>query len=187
MRISIDYDGVLCHTPFGRLAVHAPGGVPDLPDDYARCYDEPVRPNPLRVGVEYARFAWRRMEPEAAPLLRDMLAAGHEVWIVTGRSVDGERLIAGWLRRSGLAGSVGLRMAPPGLRPAQHKLATAKLLAIGVHLDDDPRTAHYLAEHGVPRVYLLDREHIDAVAPMPRGLAIVRSLAEFKAALKPEN
>ncbi len=182
MRISIDYDGVLCPTPFGRLAVHAPGGVAELPPDYAARYSAAPRPHPLRLVVECARFAWRPMAPEAAPVLRE-LARDHEVYVVTGRSEAGRALIARWLRRAGLADRVGLRMAPPGLRPAQHKLAVCKMLGIDVHVDDDPRTAYYLAERGVPRVYLLDHAGAHGDAPRPPRLALVRSLVEVMRSL----
>ncbi|MHB8375928.1 MAG: hypothetical protein ACYDEB_03120, partial [Dehalococcoidia bacterium] len=161
----------------GRLAVHAPGGVAELPADYAAHYAARVRGNPLRLAIEWARFGWRRMAPDAAPVLRE-LAREHEVYVVTGRSEAGRALIARWLRRAGLADRVGLRMAPPGLRPAQHKLAVSKMLGIDTHVDDDPRTAYYLAEHGVPRVYLLDHAGAYGAAPRPPRLALARSLVE---------
>lgn len=183
MRISIDFDGVLCHTPFGRLAVHAPGGVPELPADYAQLYEAAAPGGPLRLAVEYARFAWRRMDPRAEPLLRD-LAKTHDVTIVTGRSTSGEVLVTRWLRRTGLDERVGLRMAPPGLRPAQHKLATARILGIDAHLDDDPRTADYLAEYGVRHVYLLDHAGLESEAGAPPpNLQVVCSLDEFANAI----
>jgi hypothetical protein len=183
MRISIDFDGVLCHTPFGRLAVHAPGGVPELPDNYAELYESAPPGGPLRLLVEYARFAWRRMDPRAESLLRD-LSSLHEVAIVTGRSVAGEALITRWLRRTGLDTRVALRMAPPGLWPAQHKLATARMLNVDAHLDDDPRTAHYLAGHGVPHVYLLNHAGLEEhAASHPAGLEVVRTLADFANAI----
>jgi hypothetical protein len=178
MRISIDFDGVLCPTPFGRLAVHAPGGVPDLPPDYADHYDTPPRRNPLRLAVECGRFGWRRMAPDAADVLR-RLSGDNELYIVTGRSVQGTALIARWLRRTGLRDDVALRMAPPGLRPAQHKLAVASLAHIDAHIDDDPRTAYYLAENGVPRVYLLDHAGAHGDTALPQNITLVRSLHEF--------
>ncbi len=184
MRISFDFDGVLCLTPFGRLATHAPGGVAELPDGYERLYDAPARTQPLRLALEYARFGWRRMDPDATPVLRE-LTAKHEVYIVTGRSEAGLALLSRWLRRRGLADHVGVRMAPPGLRPPQHKLAIARMLGIDAHIDDDPRTAHYLAEHGVPAVYLLDRKGRAAAASMPANLMVVRSLREFASAMAP--
>ncbi|HEX5480395.1 MAG TPA: hypothetical protein VFY79_11820 [Dehalococcoidia bacterium] len=183
MRISIDFDGVLCHTPFGRMATRAPGGVPELPEGYAALYDAPSRPRRLRLGLEYVRFGWRRMDPRAQPVLR-ALSEQHEVTIVTGRSIAGEALVARWLRRTGLDARVGLRMAPPGLRPPQHKLAVARILGIDAHLDDDPRTAHYLAEHGVAHVYLLDRAGLHASdAELPANLRVVRALDEFADAI----
>ncbi|MBF6600688.1 MAG: hypothetical protein IVW36_09270 [Dehalococcoidia bacterium] len=181
MRISVDFDGVLCLTPFGRLATHAPGGVAELPAEFERLYDAPRRTRPLRLLVEYARFGWRRMDAEATPVLRQLVAT-HEVYVVTGRSEAGLALLSRWLRRSGLDGRVGVRMAPPGLRPAQHKLAVARMLTIDAHIDDDPRTAHYLAVHDVPAVYLLDRARRTAAATeLPAHLRIVRSLREFAA------
>ncbi|MDP9238478.1 MAG: hypothetical protein M3P30_13975 [Chloroflexota bacterium] len=179
MRIGFDFDGVLCLTPFGRLAVHAPAPVPDLPPDYEALYSA-VRPsNPLRLGVEYLRFGWRRMAPDAAQVLRD-LSDGNEIYIVTGRSVAGEPLIRRWLRRNGIDDKIaGVRMAPPGLRPAQHKLATARMLGIEAQIDDDPRTAYHLAEHGVPHVFLFDHAGAHGDAPLPPRLRLVRSLREF--------
>jgi len=183
MRIGFDFDGVLCLTPFGRLAVHAPSEVPDLPADYEALYRRPQLRNPLRLAIEYLRFGWRRMSPEAAAVLRD-LSARHEVYIVTGRSVAGEPLIRRWLRSRGLDGAVsGVEMAPPGLRPSQHKLARARILGIEAQIDDDPRTAYYLAEHGVPRVFLLDHARAHGDAPLPPRLALVHSIREFASAL----
>jgi len=183
MRISFDFDGVLCPTPFGRLAVHAPGGVPELPSDYASRYDAAAPANPLRLAVECARFAWRRMAPDAADVL-GRLGKGNELYIVTGRSVQGAAIVSRWLRRAGMQDSVALRMAPPGLRPAQHKLATARIAGIDAHIDDDPRTAYYLAEHGVPRVYLLDHAGAHGEHALPANITLVRSLREFVEAVE---
>lgn len=186
MRISFDFDGVLCLTPFGRLAVHEPRPVPALPAGYEALYEHEARAHPLRLLVEYARFGWRRMAPDARDVLRG-LGAAHEVWIVTGRSEQGAPLLRRWLRRHGLDSAVaGVRMAPPGLRPPQHKLATAKMLRIDTHIDDDPRTAYHLAREGVHRVYLLDHAGAHGDTPAPQRLALVRSLREFAEALERE-
>lgn len=179
MRISFDFDGVLCKTPFGRLAVHKPQPVPELPAGYEALYNREPRSNPFRLLLEYARFAWRRMAPDAHEVLRD-LCSHHEVWIVTGRSEAGAPLMHRWLRKHGLDRQVaGVRMAPPGLRPPQHKLATARMLGIDAHIDDDPRTAYHLAREGVQHVYLLDHADAHGDAPIPERLALVRSLREF--------
>jgi uncharacterized HAD superfamily protein len=179
MRIGLDFDGVLCLTPFGRLAVHAPKPVPPLPADYERLYAAPPPASPLRLAVEYARFAWRASAPNAGEVLRE-LSARHELYIVTGRSGAGLPLVRRWLRRRGIEGCVkDVRMAPRGLRPSQHKLATAKVLGIDVHIDDDPRTAYHLARNGVQRVYLLDHAGAHGDAPLPERLTLVRSLREF--------
>lgn len=183
LRISFDFDGVLCLTPFGRMAVHAPSPVDPLPDAYERLYDAPPPGGPLRLGVEYLRFGWRRMAPDAAEILRD-LSPQNEIYIVTGRSAAGESLLRRWLRKRSLDAAIaGIHMAPPGLRPPQHKLATARRLGIDVHIDDDPRTAYHLAEQGVPRVYLLDHAGAHGDVPLPPRLTLVRSLAEFAAAI----
>ena len=179
MRIGFDFDGVLSVTPFGRLAVHAPTPVDPLPDGYERVYDAPADVNPLRLAVEYARFAWRPTARDAAPVLRE-LSASHELYIVTGRSRTGERIVRGWLRRNKLEGCVAdVRMAPPGLRPPQHKLAIAKILGVDAHIDDDPRTAYHLAQNGVERVYLLDHANAHGDTALTPRLAIVRSLRDF--------
>jgi hypothetical protein len=184
MRIALDFDGVLCLTPFGRLAVHAPAPVPDLPPDYEALYKSPPPSNPLRLAVEYLRFGWRRMEPDAPQLLRD-LSRRHEIYVVTGRSAAGEPLIRRWMRRHGIEAEVaGVRMAPLGLRPALHKLATARMLGIDAHLDDDPRTAYYLAENGVEHVYLLDHAGAHGDAPLPPRLHLVRSIRDFEEQLR---
>ncbi len=183
MRVSFDFDGVLCLTPFGRLAVHEPKPVPELPAGYEALYADEPRANPLRLAVEYARFAWRKMAPDAPEVLGD-LCARHDVWIVTGRSEYGAPLMRRWLRKHGLERKIaGVRMAPRGLRPPQHKLATARMLGIEAHIDDDPRTAYHLAREGVPRVYLLDHAGAHGDAPLPGGLALVRTLREFADAL----
>lgn len=183
MRISFDFDGVLCLTPFGRLAVHAPSPVDPLPPDHERLYDAPPPGGALRLAVEYARFGWRRMAPDAATVLRG-LADGNEIYIVTGRSAAGEPLLRRWLRKHGLHDRIaGIHMAPPGLRPPQHKLAIARRLGIGTHIDDDPRTAYHLASEGVPRVFLLDHAGAHGDAAPPARLTLVRSLREFADAL----
>ena len=184
MRIGFDFDGVLCQTPFGRLAVHRPSPVPELPDGYAALYERKCPSNPLRLAFEYLRFGWRADAPDAAAILRE-LAEAHELYIVTGRSCAGEPLLRRWLRAHKLDDRIaGIRMAPPGLQPAQHKLATARSLGIDAHIDDDPRTAYHLAQHGVGRVYLLDHAGAHRDVPLPPHLTLVRSLREFADALE---
>jgi hypothetical protein len=179
MRIGFDFDGVLSVTPFGRFAVHAPRPVADLPADYAALYDTPQPSSALRLAIEYARFGWRRMAPNADAILRE-LSARHELFIVTGRSVAGLALVERWLRQRGLSDAVvAVRMAPRGLRPPQHKLAIARMLALHAHIDDDPRTAYHLAANGVPQVYLLDHAHAHGDAPLPERVTLVRSLRDF--------
>jgi hypothetical protein len=183
MRIGFDFDGVLCMTPFGRLAVHAPSPVPDLPPDYEALYRAATPGGPARLAIEYLRFAWRPMAHDAADVLGD-LSQRNEVYVVTGRSAAGEPLLRRWLRRHGIDGCFkGLRLAPPGLRPAQHKLATARMLGIDAHIDDDPRTAYHLAEHGVEHVFLLDHAGAHGDTPLPPHLTLVRSLRDFAEAL----
>ena len=183
MRIGFDFDGVLCLTPFGRLAVHAPSPVPEFPDGYAALYEQPRSANPLRLAVEYLRFGWRTNAPDAAAVLHEN-ANTHEIYIVTGRSWAGEPLVRRWLRGHKLDDRIaGIRMAPPGLRPAQHKLATARMLGIDAHIDDDPRTAYHLAKNGVERVYLLDHAGAHGEAPLPPHLTLVRSLRAFADAI----
>ncbi len=179
MRISFDFDGVLCLTPFGRLAVHRPSPVAALPEGYAALYERHCASNPLRLALEYVRFGWRANAPEAASILHE-LADRHEIYIVTARSCRGEPLLRRWLRSHGLDGRIaGIRMAPEGLRSAQHKLASTRLLSIDAHIDDDPRTAYHLAQQGVEHVYLLDHANAHGDAPLPPRLTLVRSLREF--------
>lgn len=181
MRIGFDFDGVLSLTPFGRLAVHAPKPVAPLPINYELFYDAPAYGNPLRLGIEYLRYAWRRSAPEGPAVLRE-LAAAHEVYIVTGRSAVGVDVLRRWLRRHSLDDVVrDVRMAPAGLRPPQHKLAVAKMLGIDVHIDDDPRTAYHLAQSGIARVFLLDHANAHGDAPVPDRLTLVSSLRDFAA------
>jgi phosphoglycolate phosphatase-like HAD superfamily hydrolase len=181
MRISLDFDGVLCLTPFGRMAVHAPEThVNPLPADYEQLYASPPARSTLRLAFEYLRFGWRRMAPDAAQVLHDLSANGHELYIVTGRSAQGEPLLHRWLRRHGLDGRVAaVRMAPKGLRPPQHKLAVAKMLRIDAHIDDDPRTAFYMARNGVPCVFLLDHAGALGDAALPSNVVVVPSLRGF--------
>lgn len=185
MRISFDFDGVLCLTPFGRMAVHAPNThVDPLPDDFARFYDAPSPASRLRLAVEYARFGWRRMAPDAAAILRDLSAEGHELMIVTGRSAQGEPLLRRWLRLHKLDEKVtAIRMAPVGLRPSQHKLAIARLFNVDAHIDDDPRTAFYMARNGLPHAYLIDSAGALDDTPRPDNLTVVRTLREFAEAI----
>ena len=188
MRIAFDFDGVLALTPFGRLAVHAPKPVAPMPPNFEQLYDAPAAGNPLRSGIEYLRFGWRRTAPDAAAVLRE-LSVGHELHIVTGRSRAGIAIVRGWVRRHGLDRCIkDVHMAPPGLRPPQHKLAIAQMLGIDAHIDDDPRTAYHLARSGVGRVYLLDHAGAHGDAPsqtrrgeLPERLVLVRSLREFAA------
>jgi hypothetical protein len=187
MRIGLDFDGVICATPFGRLAVHAPGEVPPLPDGYEHLYDAPANTNPLRFAIEYLRFAWRPPAEGAKAVLAG-LAAEHDLYIVTGRSVTGLELVRRWLKRTGMAKSItDVRMAPRGLRPAQHKLATAKMLRLDAHIDDDPRTAFHLARNGLACVYLIDDlgasgsdlSLASSARPIPENLVLVESLRDF--------
>jgi hypothetical protein len=185
MRIGFDFDGVLSLTPFGRFAVHAPKPVPPLPVGYQQLYahERAGQALPLRIAIEYLRFGWRGAAPDAAAVLRE-LSAKHEIYIVTGRSDAGISIVRRWLRRHEIEPCVtDIRMAPPGLRPAQHKLATAKMLGLGAHIDDDPRTAYHLAREGVPRVYLLDHAGARGDPPLPERLTLVRSLREFADAI----
>jgi hypothetical protein len=182
MRIGFDFDGVLCPTPFGRLAVHAPSPVEDLPPDYAALYDSRPPVNPLRLALEYLRFSWRGAAHDGGDVLRQ-LAASHELYIVTGRSRKGEALMDRWLAARGWRDCFsGVWMAPEGLRTPQHKLAVAKIVGIDAHIDDDPRTAYHLAKHGV-RTYLLDHAGAHGHLPLPGGCSLVRSLADFAAAI----
>lgn len=183
MKISFDFDGVLCLTPFGRLAVHRPSPVADLPDGYAALYDRPCQSHPLRLALEYLRFGWRTNAPDAAAILHE-LANQHEIYIVTARSCTGEPLLRRWLRSHHLDDRIaGIRMAPAGLRSAQHKLASTQALSIDAHIDDDPRTAFHLAQQGIEHVYLLDHANAHGNALLPQRLTLVRSLREFADAL----
>lgn len=183
MRISFDFDGVLCVTPFGRMATHAPSPVAELPAGYELLYDAPPRRGLPRLGVEYLRFGWRRIAPGAADTLR-ALAADHTLYIVTGRSAAGESLLRWWLRRHKLTDSITeVRLAPSGLRPAQHKLAVARMLSIDAHIDDDPRTAYHLARNGVAHVFLLSPAGAPPADDAPPSLTIVRTLDEFRSAI----
>lgn len=181
MRISFDFDGVLCLTPFGRMAVRSPDAHVDvLPEAYEGFYEGPAPRSRMRLAVEWARFGWRRMAPEAAQVLHDLGADGHDLLIVTGRSAQGEPLLNRWLRRHRLEDKVtAIRMAPSGLRPPQHKLAIAKMLSVDVHIDDDPRTAFYLARNGVAHVFLLDHAGALGDTPLPKNVSSVRALTEF--------
>jgi hypothetical protein len=121
------------------------------------------------------------MSPQAALVLRE-LSVRHDLYIVTGRSEVGLPLLRRWLRRHDLDERVaGVYMAPPGLRPAQHKLAVARMLSVDAHIDDDPRTAFHLAGSGVPHVYLL--AHAPVHEQAPPGLQVVKSLREFADAI----
>ena len=180
MKIAFDFDGVLCPTPFGRLAVHAPAPVDDLPAGYEALYEQPVSSNPIRLAVEYLRFAWRRPAKEGKEILRQ-LALEHELFIVTGRSKMGQPQMERWLAGAGWRDYIsGIWMAPEGLRPAQHKLGVARMIGIGAHIDDDPRTSYHLANNGV-RTYLLDHAGAHGDAEPPPGLTLVRSLRDFAA------
>ena len=182
MKIGFDFDGVLCPTPFGRLAVHAPEPVDDLPVDYESLYAAPSKTNPLRLAMEYARFAWRGADAHALELLQN-LARDNELYVVTGRSRKGEPLLERWLKSRGWRDCIsGIYMAPGGLRPAQHKLAVARMLGITAHIDDDPRTAYHLAKHGI-RAYLLDHANAHGEATPPDNLTLVTSLLDFAAKL----
>ena len=182
MRISFDFDGVLCLTPFGRFAVHPPeraAEVADLPPDFERLYEGRGDPNVLRLVLEYARFAWRSAAPDAPGVLR-RLAVDHDLYIVTGRSDAGRKLLDRWMRRHELEACFkGVWMAPPGLSSPQHKLAAARMLGADQHIDDDPRTAWYLASNGVPRVALLDHAGARGDAALPAGVDVVESLEAF--------
>jgi hypothetical protein len=179
MRIGFDCDGVLCETPFGRFAVHAPQPVPPLPDGFEQLYAGRDRPHAWRAFVEFTRFAWR----SAAPNVRDVLsgmAAEHELFLVTARGDDGIGVLRRWLRRHRIDGCfTDVCMSPPGVTSPQHKLAGARLLSLDAHIDDDPRTAFHLAQETSMRVFLLDHANARGDAAPPANLEVVESLADF--------
>lgn len=187
MRIGFDFDGVLCLTPFGRFAVHPPeraDDVPPLADGFERLYEGRGDPNMLRLALEYVRFAWRSAAPGAPEVLR-RLAVEHDLYIVTGRSDNGRKLLDRWAERHRVAACFkGIWMAPPGLSSPQHKLAVAGMLGIDIHIDDDPRTAWYLASGGVPRVFLLDHANARGDAAPPPGVTVISTLDAFASALE---
>jgi len=186
MRIGFDFDGVLCLTPFGRFAVHAPEAaeaIAEPPPDAAQLYEAPASHGPLRLAFEWLRFAWRTPAPDARDVLL-RLAAAHELHIVTGRSDAGRPIVERWLRREGLGACfTRVWMAPPGVSSPQHKLAVARIAGIDAHIDDDPRTAWYLARHGVKRVWLLDHADARGEAPLPPGVELLPALAALPEAI----
>ena len=70
-------------------------------------------------------------------------------------------------------------MAPVGLRPPQHKLAVAKMLAVDMHIDDDPRTAFYMARNGLRYVFLLDHAGALGGAELPANVHIIPALSNL--------
>ena len=92
MRIGFDFDGVLCLTPFGRLAVHAPSPVRRS----AGGLRDAVRPGALvESAASRDRVSALRLAPSAdAPRPRSCTDSrgAHEIYIVTGRSRAGEPL-----------------------------------------------------------------------------------------------
>src|SRR5512146_2228215 len=74
MRIGFDCDGVLSYTPFGRLAVHAPSPVPDLPSGYEDLYRLSAPGGRVRAVLAHLRFAWRPLTHDASAVVRSLAA-----------------------------------------------------------------------------------------------------------------
>lgn len=183
MRISLDVDGVIAKSPVRGLAVREHRGDLDaLPPDIGASAS-PSPPNRLREFVEFLRFAWRTPAPGAEDALRALSGDGHTLVLVTGRSVQGKRVLESWLMRYGLSDYVSdLQMSPRKLHTWEHKLVTCRALQLVVHVDDDPHTARYVAHNGVERVFLVDPE-LTVRDDLPANVTTVKDLAAVAAAL----
>jgi FMN phosphatase YigB (HAD superfamily) len=179
--ISFDLDGVLAVWPFnlhpgvsGRARY-----VPPLPADVDRRYQEvPKEASAVRLALEWLRFGWRRPDPQAAGVLRE-LAQRRRIIITTGRSAAGRPVLEGWLRQHGLERFIeDVHMSPASLSTRQHKLASLRQSGIDEHVDDDPVAIRYLREYGVERLYFRAWPNT-AGASLPEGVVRVRALGEL--------
>lgn len=145
--LTLDFDGVICNPPFGRnVGIHRTYLDPTATPPAAN-----VLPRSLSAVLDHLRFDLRRPVPEAYEALA-RLSSVRRLTILTGRRTSPE----GWLRRYHLdryVDDIVINRGP--LKSPHFKLQQLNRMRPSAHVDDDPRTAQLLAEHG-HRVYLRD-------------------------------
>ena len=173
--MTIDFDGVICSPFFGlNLGISRGFLDPQAPPEPAS-----VPPRWLGTVADHARFDLRRPLPAARAGL-SALAEVARVTILTGRRTSP----APWLRRHRFNADIEAIIVNTGpLRSAHFKLAEIERLRPAVHIDDDPRTAQLLAQHGI-EVYLRDwprnrgldyHPGVTRVADLAAAAALLRS------------
>ncbi|MPZ98132.1 MAG: hypothetical protein GEU80_02160 [Dehalococcoidia bacterium] len=145
--ITLDFDGVIASPFFGRnLGIHRGFLDPAAAPRPAR-----VWPRWLNEPLDRLRYEPRRPLPEALDALR-RLASLRRLVVLTGRRSHPGR----WMRRYGLEPYFESVVVNDGAQRSPHyKLAAVQRLGAREHVEDDPRTAQLLAEHGI-HVYLRD-------------------------------
>jgi len=145
--LTLDFDGVIASPFFGRnLGIHRSFLDPSAPPRPAR-----VPPRWLGDPLDYLRYEPRRPLAEAREALQ-RLASVRRLVVLTGRRSHPGR----WMRRYGLAQYIDGVVINEGVQRSPHyKLAELQRLGAREHVEDDPRTAQLLAEHGI-QVYLRD-------------------------------
>ncbi len=172
-----DLDGVLCRPPLGlnlgigrRLEKRPPAESP--PPLELRGVHRLVW-----LTVEWLRYAGRVSMPDAREGLA-AIARHRKVILVSGRKELARPWVERWLRRYGLREYISdVRLNNTRLSTARFKLLVARQVGAREHCDDDGPTAIYLAQNGVPRVYLRDW-FMNRGLPYPPNVVVVRSLLE---------
>ena len=141
--VTFDLDGVLCRPPLGinpgrgRLKSREGEGTKSL-----------------LWRTERWRYAMRQPMPGAVEGFK-LLGERFDCQVVSARSADAEEFTRRWCQRH-LQADPALNLRPDWReKPAQFKARRVAELGAIAHFEDDPHTAHWLAEI-VPVVFLVD-------------------------------
>lgn len=141
--LTFDLDGVLCRPPFGINPGSGRGKRRDTPGKrHLTWYTEP------------GRYLWRRPMPGAVDGLR-LLSDSYDCRVLSARAGHSLNHTRRWFRRYfGFEPVVYLRPRWEET-PAQFKTRMVQELGAFAHFEDDPHTAHWVAEL-IPHVFLVD-------------------------------
>jgi len=173
--IGLDLDGVLCSLPGGLNPWIGSGNW--RPDPAS---EERRRRAGLRVWLgewlSTVRFLGRRPVMDAREAL-EAIAARRKIVVVTGRPAALTNRIEGWLQQNGLGDLVDLvRANGTGFSSPRFKLEVIRELRVSEFVEDDGRTARFLAHHGIDPIFLVDWPRNRG--SYPKQVRIISSLCE---------
>ena len=172
-----DLDGVLCRPPLGLNLGIGRRREKHPPEETAPPLEFRGVNRLIWLTVEWLRYAGRRSMPDAREGLA-AIARHRKVILVSGRKELARPWVERWLRRHGLRDYIAeVRLNNTRLSTARFKLLAARQVGAREHCDDDGPTAIYLAQNGIPRVYLR-RWLMNRGLPYPPNVVVVRSLLE---------